>query len=370
MEKSLTEEEKEYLNDAYFNPKKSESFSSPQKLYRYVKNEGKFHLTLNSIKKWLQSQEVYTTNKRVSRKINRRKVFVAGIDAQWDLDTANLYKLSKYNMGYGYFILAIDIMSRYVWTKPIKSTTGKEVSKVLKEIFAGDRIPKCIRTDKGTEYSNSIVKETLANLNIKHFVTQNETKSNYSERAILSIKSRIMRYMRSRQTNKWVDVLNDITNGYNNAFHRSIGKAPAKFNKTDEIIMIKKSIFSQLRIPRTPVGYKFKVGDLVRVSKLRHAFHRYYSEHWTNEYFIIKSRSLKQYIPAYTLTDYGGEEIKGIFYEEELQRIFVDENTTYNVEKILKRRKRSNGREVFVKWFGWPNKFSSWIPEKELKKYR
>lgn len=40
----------------------------------------------------------------------------------------------------------------------------------------------------------------------------------------------------------------------------------------------------------------------------------------------------------------------------------------YRVEKVLKKRKRGNSKEVYVKWDGWPSKFNSWIPESSLEK--
>lgn len=369
MAGNLTEGEKNYLKDIYFNPGHAAAFSSPQQLHRYIQKEGKFQLSLNVIKRWMQSQEVYTTNRKITRRIARRRVIVPHIDYMWDLDTANFRKLSKYNKGYGYFILAIDIMSRFVWTCAIKSTTGMEVSKALKEIFHQKRTPLKARTDQGTEFSNKPVKAIFKSHSIDHFVTQNEVKANYAERAIQTVKSKLMRYMRSKQTYKWVDVLHDVTQGYNNSYHRSIHKSPAQFNKKDETTMWQKSVDNLSGFPKKQIHYRFKIGDVVRISKLRHAFHRYYSEHWTNEFFVIKGRSLKQSIPAYTLTDYAGESVSGIFYEAELQKIVVAEDTVYNIEKILKRRKRNNVKEVFVRWWGWPKKFDSWIQQSEVKKF-
>lgn len=369
MEGTLSKEEKAYLTDIYTNTQHAAAFSSPRQLYRYVKKDGKFQLSMKAINKWLQSQEVYTTNRKITRKIRRRRVVAPYIDYMWDLDTASFQKLSKYNNGYGYFILAIDIMSRYVWTRPIKTTSGVEVSRALTEIFKQNRHPQKIRTDQGTEYSNQTVKSLLKSHGVHHFVTQNEVKANFAERGILSVKSKLMRYMRSNQTYKWVNVLADVTNGYNNSYHRSIRKAPAAFNKRDEFRMWQELVNSSSQLPKGRVRYKFKIGDVVRISRLRHSFHRYYSEHWTNEFFVISGRSMKQYIPAYSLTDYAGENITGIFYEAELQKIVVAEDTVYNIEKIVKRRKTNNVKQVLVKWWGWPSKFNSWIAEADMKKF-
>ena len=111
--------------------------------------------------------------------------------------------------------------------------------------------------------------------------------------------------------------------------------------------------------------YKFKVGDTVRISHLQRAFQREYDERWTYEYFVVASRGKKQGIPYYTLEDVQGEEIKGTFNSAELTKIKVTEATNYRIEKVLRRRKD----QVFVQWKGWPQKYSSWIPKKDLALY-
>ena len=78
---------------------------------------------------------------------------------------------------------------------------------------------------------------------------------------------------------------------------------------------------------------------------------------------------MKQHIPTYSLTDYDGENISGIFYEPELQKIVVAEDTLYNIEEVIKRRKVKNVKQALVKWWGWPTKFNSWISEADLKKF-
>lgn len=80
---------------------------------------------------------------------------------------------------------------------------------------------------------------------------------------------------------------------------------------------------------------------------------------------MIASRGMKQGIPFYTLKDVEGDVINGTFYESELSRVIVTYDTTYRIEKVFKRRKN----DALVKWWGWPNKFNSWIPKSDLQFY-
>ena len=367
----MKEEEKNYLEEIYFDPQFSGSFVGPDKLYRFVKKDGKFSISRTNIRKWIQSQEIYTTTRLVKQKINRRKVIAPYIDYMWDADTASFRDYSKYNDGLGYFVLVIDILSRYIWTHAIKTPSAKEVKIVFENIFRTGRKPEHIRTDKGTEFSNKVVKKLFEENNINYFVTQNEVKANYAERAIQSMKSRIFRYLRAKQSFRWVDELSAITEAYNNTYHRSIKRSPGSVSKENEN-QIWEEVYKPQPIPfkgRTKL-FKFNIGDTVRISKLRKPFQRYYSEHWTNEFFIIINRIIKQNIPSYTLSDYADELIKGIFYEPELQKIYIDENTSYNIEKVLKKRQLNKISESLVKWMGWPAKFNTWIPTVDITNYK
>ncbi len=55
----------QYLKNIYYNSSNPASFAGPDKLYRFVRKDGKFVLSKYKIKKWLQRQEPY---KKTSQK--------------------------------------------------------------------------------------------------------------------------------------------------------------------------------------------------------------------------------------------------------------------------------------------------------------
>ena len=63
---------------------------------------------------------------------------------------------------------------------------------------------------------------------------------------------------------------------------------------------------------------------------------------------------------TYGLYDLGGEEIKGKFYEQELQKFSMSDDV-YDVEKVIKTRKHNDQVEYYVKWRGYPDKCNSCI---------
>ena len=51
---------KEYLSSLYFNPKLPSSYLGPEKLYQFVKSQGRFKIGRQRIRQWLQDQEAYS----------------------------------------------------------------------------------------------------------------------------------------------------------------------------------------------------------------------------------------------------------------------------------------------------------------------
>ena len=363
----------EYLESLYYDPEKPGSFSGIQKLMKQIRKDGK-KISRKQLKDWLAKQDTYTSLRGLKRKLKRPRVFVYGKNKQWDADTGNYAKWIKENEGVGYFLLCIDIFTRYVWTRSLKTLQGKEMEKVLEDLFEEVQ-PEIFRTDGGSEFNNKWVKSLLKNQNIKHVVTLNETKANYAERAIKTIKMKLSKYMYNEQTREWAKALADITSSYNETYHRSIGMSPAKaMTMSDEDLWVKQYLEEKgTRLKKKPsrsTPYKFKIGDQVKLSFLKRPFERAYDQTFTGEVFHITERRMKQGIPVYTLKDYNNEPILGYFSEGEMQKAFVNEDTVYKIENILKTRKRRGRTEVLVKWLGWPSKFNSWILQSQVKDYQ
>ena len=77
---------------------------------------------------------------------------------------------------------------------------------------------------------------------------------------------------------------------------------------------------------------------------------------WRN--FVIKK--IKNTVPwTYVINDLNGEEIFGTFYEKELQKT---NRQGFRIEKVIKRK----GNNIYVKWKGYDNSFSSWIDKNEI----
>ena len=201
--------------------------------------------------------------------------------------------------------------------------------------------------------------------------TQNETKASVSERAIKTIKMRIIRYLNYKDDYNYLPVLQDIADSYNKTYHRTIGMSPAdvKNRKEEEVrlstYMSQNPKNSEMRIKLKP--YKFKVGDHVRISHLRNIFSREYDETYTGEVFKIWRRYHRGTLPVYRLQDLAGEEITGSFYQSELQKIDYNPNQIFKIEKVLKTRGKGRNKQYYIRWKFYPKKYDSWVKAQDIQ---
>ena len=361
----------EYLRDIYYDTSHPAAYTSLDKLYRAVRKEGKFVLSKSKIKRWLSTQEPYTVHKGIVRKFKRRRIVAPRVDYQWEADVAYMNRYTDDNDDYGYFLLVIDVLSKYVWTIALKTVRGQEVATAFNTILNTGRQPERVRTDAGSEFKAKQFQKLLSGRSISHFYSRNETKAAVAERAIKTIKMKLSRYMTRKQSRRWIDVLHDDTQGYNRTYHRTIKRTPASVKSTDAETLWRDAFEVQNNPKRrrqrrdVVASYRFKVGDTVRLSHMRRPFQREYDERWTLEYFVVAERNKRQNIPFYRVKDLQGEVVDGSFYQNELAQMTVDPDALWRIEKVLRR----SGNRVLVKWLGWPSKFNSYIPAKDVELY-
>lgn len=104
---------------------------------------------------------------------------------------------------------------------------------------------------------------------------------------------------------------------------------------------------------------KFNVNDYVRISKYKSLFEKGYTPSWSTEIFRI-TRILPTELTTYRLVDLNDKEIKGSFYQHELQQ--AKQTDVYLVEKVIRRK----GNKVLVKWLGLCSSHSSWMDAKDF----
>lgn len=315
--------------------------------------------------KWLSGQDVYTLHKPIRHKFNRRRVLTLGINHLWQADLVDLTSLAGYNDGYKFLLTVIDTFSKFAYVVPLKNKSSQNVKNAFSSIINDSLVwPTYLQTDKGTEFLNSNFQKYLKENGIIHYSVESEMKACIVERFNRTLKNKMWRYFTYKKTYKYIDILQKLVNSYNNSYHRSIKTKPSAVTYSNERQIFR--ILYPKKAKSMPVKFKFKAGDQVRISGRRKPFDRGYNQRWTNEIFFIKNQ-IPTDPPTYELEDYGKESIKGKFYEPELQKV-KKLTDVFQIEKVLKTRKRKGKVEYLVRWLGYPPKFDSYVDSLILNK--
>ena len=295
-------------------------------------------------------------HKPARRNFPRRHVDMRGIDETWQADLVDMSAYSTRNKGHNFLLTIIDIFSKYAWAVPLKTKSGPHVTQAMETVFKGGRVPRHLHVDEGKEFYNKDFQALMKKHTMKMNSTFSGMKASICERFNRTLKEKMWKQFSLRGNYKWLDIINDLVENYNNSKHRTISMRPVDVTKNNEQTLLKK-------VYRKPEKNKFKhkyeIGDKVRISKYKHIFEKGYTPNWTTEIFTITA--IKDTRPfTYRLQDYRKQPIRGGFYEEELLK--VEHPDAYLVEKVLRKR----GKKVYVKWLGFDNEHNSWINASEL----
>ncbi|XP_039314183.1 uncharacterized protein LOC113005768 [Solenopsis invicta] len=211
---------------------------------------------MNNSEKQLLVEELHAPARR---NFPRRHVIVRGYDNLWQADVVEMRPYMRFNRGYHYILTVIDVLSKYAWAVPLKAKSGNEVANAINDMW-------------------------------KQFTLN----GNY----------------------KWIDLLPRLVLEYNSRRHRTIDMRP--INVTPAIAeKLLSTVYSCIKIAAPA---RFKVDELVRVSKFKTIFDKGYTPNWTTK--IFKIAKVQRTNPVtYLLKDSCGKHISGGFYEYELQRV-------------------------------------------------
>lgn len=302
-------------------------------------------------------QIVNELHKGARKNFPRRHTIIKNYFDLWQIDLAEMQQYSVENDGYRYILVCINCYSKYVYTVPIKNKTGMEVMNAMEKIIKkAAYAPINLQSDQGKEFYNKHFQQLMNKYNINHYSTYSTKKAAIVERVIRTLKNLLYKEFSARGSYRWLDILQTITTIYNNKKHRTIGMKPVDVTAKTDI-----DAFNHLKI--APIKYKFKLGDIVRISKYKGVFEKGYTPSWSTELFKIQKVNITN-PPTYMIESIDGQPILGCFYELELQK--TSKPDTYLVEKIMQNRKKNNIDQLYVKWLGFPDTHNSWINKSDI----
>ena len=183
----------ETLRRLYETSKTPHSFTGIQGLLKTARKIDP-SITRKDVKSFLEKQESYTLHKITRKKFTRRKVLAPkpGVIASCDL--ADMSKLSRFNSGFKYILIFIDVFSRLGQAVPVKSKDGKTMVNALRTILESGYFDNLSRlnSDEGKEFYNQHVNQLLKSKGIiLYSVSSREIKASLAERLIRTINAKL-----------------------------------------------------------------------------------------------------------------------------------------------------------------------------------
>ncbi len=134
-------------------PSFSGAFSGLANFQTCLEHEKNIHISRNNLLKILKKDRDYVLEMRkVPKKIKRRSMNTHGYGSTWQCDLGQLFEHNEFTS----FLLCIDIYSRRIFCRKLKTKSKLEVQKAFKSIFTEANIrPEKLESDKGSEFTSN-----------------------------------------------------------------------------------------------------------------------------------------------------------------------------------------------------------------------
>lgn len=359
------------LRSLYYDPKSEAGYASIEKLYKIARLSDP-HITPQDVRDWLASEQTYSLHAPKRQKFTRNRCLVEHVDDQWQADLVDMARFKRFNQGYTFILTVVDMFSKYAFTVPLRNKSGVSLKRAFEKIFDQGRIPLKLQTDKGTEFTNTHLQDYLKSREVEYFTTTNrKIKCALVERFNRTLKTRIFKYMTSKNSSKYIDTLQDFTESYNNSKHRTIKMRPIDVDPDDK--QDEKTVFlntygvpsmRHLLFKEYYRKSEFEPGDEVRIALMKEAFTKGYAPQWSKETYKVVRCIQRIDRCVYEIKKQGSNHIlRKKFYKEELQKIT---NNLTHIERVIRQRRRNDKTEYLVKFKNDSGEKNRWIEEGEV----
>ena len=357
-----------YLQRIYYDERNGGGFSTPGKLWHEIRRRGYYrNVGVRRIEQFLNRLAPFSIFRPSRGKFPTPPVKVRGPLIQFDMDLVDVSRQAESNDGTRFLLTAIDVFTKYAYAVPLLSKIGQHVAEAADDIF-DDRQPERVCTDLGSEFKSQPFQTMLQRRGIKHFYAGGSGKCTVVERFHRTLKTRIARYQRYLNVDRYIDGLQGIIEGYNKSYHRTIKTRPIDVDEQqrDQVFF---DSYSPKQPPKT-IKHRLVVGDNVRIAAERHLFLREHFQRWSEELFKISKRWRKHNINMYKVEDCTGEQVIGSFYAAELTKVEGAEDELYRIERVLDEKVENGVRMIKVKYVGYSDRCAKWIRKRDVRAAR
>jgi hypothetical protein len=291
------------------------------------------------VQDFLNNQESYQMHKPVIKQKTVKPIITGHPNQRYQIDLVDMSAYAYWNGGYHFLLTIVDLFSKRAWVYALKNKTAAGVNTKIKHLLEHGNIPKVLQSDRGPEFLS--LGPILAKYGTKHVMSQpyKPTSQGAVESFNKTLKRLLFGWMTQYKTKKWIDILYNILDNYNNSKHTTTKQIPYKIHyKTNtappaNFREIEDSVASNIKkTAQKMINSKVYPGKLakgvdVRISnwvnpneRKRKTFAKKYLPNWSREVYSIVSVSSGGFgREQYTLKDDDGNRLTNKFYRDEIQ---------------------------------------------------
>ena len=133
-------------------------------------------VTRKTVQEYLKREQAYTLHKPARRRFTRNHTYMAGINAQWQADLADMQGIARQNGGLKYLLTVIDVFSKFALAISFHSKDAKAITAAFCQVLttANPRHPRRLQTDNGKEFFNSNFQALMKRHGIQHIASESE----------------------------------------------------------------------------------------------------------------------------------------------------------------------------------------------------
>lgn len=364
--------------------------------------------------RWLKSQEVYQLTAPPPK---RQHTSVMAISRPGYFSIDHKGPLPRTQGGYEYILGMVEVSSRLMYARPVRSTTAEETIRVLKEMIdEHGLVVTLIRSDNGSAFIDQrYVDFCKANDIVVLYSQPHSPWQNIVERywGILSKPLTKIEIVTGSKT-QWAVNLPQLIENINMTYNRSLkGTAEQAKDLPPDVLkkrMQKYGVMKRFRNGATAL----KVGDIVRRRLRNRGKIEKVKQTYSDALYVITKviRASDSRLVTYKISNDAEGELRGIFNctdlflvenahppdrslildtsnersihsQRELDELLATSEETpvlrevrpppnavtgeYEVEEVLRKRRFGKTLKYLVKWKRYPVEESTWEPARNLK---
>ena len=228
------------------------NYPGADKLYAHLKANS-HHVPYDILNAYTARQperQIFTQPRRVRRprqtgalrppNLSEGRVTALGLNDRWMADLADLTAQPSSGGGdppFQYILVVLNVFSKQLWAKPLRTKTAVVVTDAFKEILNGQHAPSRLDTDAGLEFTGPFLK-LLDEKNILHVIKDTEDPNTLApiDRVIGTLKRSIFRRVVGDEDKDWAANLHKTVDGYNATIHSSLqGRPPDDVEDDQEL---------------------------------------------------------------------------------------------------------------------------------------